>query len=185
MDLDLLDLYRSASEWSGIKVAGAVGELEAPTLCDEWSVRMLMCHMLETQRYFVQTARGENASPPSATPPEIMSHDPIADFERARIETLSTFGKPGIVKKLGQHSALLSVTSCSTDGTWPRPTDQDAAMPEGLPEAAYEIIHGRFSDDQRTGVFKPEIVLTSASSAQDKLLAYTGRDPSWRRPSER
>ena len=101
MDLDLLDLYRSASEWSGIKVAGAVGELEAPTLCDEWSVRMLMCHMLETQRYFVQTARGENASPPSATPPEIMSHDPIGDFERARIETLSTFGKPGIVEKTG------------------------------------------------------------------------------------
>ena len=30
-------------------------------------------------------------------------------------------------------------------------------MPEGLPEAAYSIIYGRFTDDQRKGVFKPEI----------------------------
>ena len=27
-------------------------------------------------------------------------------------------------------------------------------MPEGLPEAAYAIIHGRFTDDQRKGVFR-------------------------------
>ena len=31
-------------------------------------------------------------------------------------------------------------------------------MPKGLPEAAYEMIHGRFTDEQRKGVFKPEVV---------------------------
>ena len=30
-------------------------------------------------------------------------------------------------------------------------------MPQGLPEAAYEMIHGRFTDEQRKGVFKPEM----------------------------
>ena len=57
-------------------------------------------------------------------------------------------------------------------------TDQDATMPAGLPEAAYEMIHGRFTDDQREGVFKPEVALPGDASAQDRLLAYTGRDPS-------
>ena len=56
-------------------------------------------------------------------------------------------------------------------------TGQDAAMPDGLAEAAYEMIHGRFTDDQRKGVFKAEVTVADDASAQDKLLAYTGRDP--------
>ena len=36
-------------------------------------------------------------------------------------------------------------------------TGQDATMPEGLPAMAYGMIHGRFTDEQRTGVFKPEV----------------------------
>jgi len=51
-------------------------------------------------------------------------------------------------------------------------------MPDGLPEAAYALIHGRFTDDQRKGVFKPEIAVAPEASSQDRLLAYTGRDPS-------
>ena len=51
-------------------------------------------------------------------------------------------------------------------------------MPEGLPEAAYEMIHGRFTDEQRKGVFKPEVTVAARRARpQDKLLAYTGRDP--------
>ena len=57
-------------------------------------------------------------------------------------------------------------------------TAQDATMPAGLPEAAFEMIHGRFTDDQRQGVFKPEVAVPEGASAQDRLLAYTGRDPS-------
>ena len=57
-------------------------------------------------------------------------------------------------------------------------TGQDTTMPEGLPDAAYEMIHGRFTDDQRKGVFKPEIEVGADASAEDRLLAYTGRDPS-------
>jgi hypothetical protein len=53
-------------------------------------------------------------------------------------------------------------------------------MPDGLPEAAHGMIHGRFTDEQRKGVFKPEIVVGTDASPQEKLLAYTGRDPSLR-----
>ena len=48
-------------------------------------------------------------------------------------------------------------------------------MPEGLPEAAFKMIHGRFTDEQRKGIFKPELDIGPDASAQDKLLAYTGR----------
>ncbi|MBV8690169.1 MAG: TIGR03086 family protein, partial [Actinobacteria bacterium] len=55
---------------------------------------------------------------------------------------------------------------------------QDATMPDGLAAAAYEIIHGKFSDDQRKGMFKPEIKVGDDASPQEKLLAYTGRTAS-------
>ena len=64
MEFDLLDAYQRASEWTGTKVAGATTKLDAATLCDGWDVRTLMNHMLDTQRYFVGTARGENVPLP-------------------------------------------------------------------------------------------------------------------------
>jgi hypothetical protein len=51
-------------------------------------------------------------------------------------------------------------------------------MPAGLAEEVYGLIHGRFTEDQRKGVFKPEVKVGADASAQDRLLAYTGRDPS-------
>ena len=51
-------------------------------------------------------------------------------------------------------------------------------MPEDLPAAAYEMIHGRFTDEQRKGVFKPEVRVPADAPAQAKLLGYTGRIPS-------
>lgn len=62
MDFDLLDLYGNASECAGTKVSGATSDLDAPTTCDGWTVRTLMNHVLETQRYFVGSARGDDVT---------------------------------------------------------------------------------------------------------------------------
>ena len=50
-------------------------------------------------------------------------------------------------------------------------------MPPELAAAAYEMIHGRFTDEQRKGVFKPEVPVPADASPQARLLAYTGRQP--------
>ena len=50
MSSDLLDLYGRASEWTLSKVAGATEKLDGPTPCDDWDVRTLMNHMLDTQK---------------------------------------------------------------------------------------------------------------------------------------
>ena len=51
-------------------------------------------------------------------------------------------------------------------------------MPDELPACAYSIMYGRFNGEQRKGVFKPEIAVAPDATAQEKLLAYTGREPS-------
>ncbi len=178
MDLDLLDLYGRASDWTSTKVAGATSKLDVPSSCDGWDVRTLMNHMLQTQQYFVGAARGEDVSPPAGTPPDLVSDEPRADFARARAETLKTFGEPGVIDKTGPALGIAFSDQLLHGWDLARSTGQDATMPDGLPDAAYSIIYGRFTDDQRQGVFKPEIPVAPDAPAQDKLLAYTGRDPS-------
>ena len=178
METDLLGLYARASDWTLMKVAGAADNLDAPTPCDEWNVRALMNHMLDTQRYFVGAARGEKVSPPSPDPPDVIGDDPVADFERARAETMRTFGAPGVIDKTGPSLGIAFADQLLHGWDVAKATGQDATMPQGLPDAAYEMIHGRFTDDQRKGVFGPEVDIPPDSSPEDKLLAYTGRDPS-------
>jgi uncharacterized protein (TIGR03086 family) len=176
MELDLLDSYGRASAWTTTKVSGAVSQLDAPTTCEGWNVRTLLNHMLETQRYFVGSARGDNARL-SQDPPDLLSDDPISDFEQARAETLRTFGESGMIDNTGPALGIAFGDQLLHGWDVAVSTGQDPTMPEGLPEAAYAIIHGRFTEEQRKGVFKPEISIAAESSAQEKLLAYTGRDP--------
>jgi uncharacterized protein (TIGR03086 family) len=177
MDVDLLDLYGRASDWTSTKVEGAASQLDDQTTCDGWDVRTLLNHMLQTQRYFVGTARGEDVAPPGGTPPNVLSGQPAADFDRARAETLETFGEPGVIEKTGPALAIAFSDQLLHGWDLALSTGQDATMPSGLPDAAYSLIHGRFTEEQRQGIFKPEIPVGPDSSAQDRLLAYTGRDP--------
>jgi uncharacterized protein (TIGR03086 family) len=176
--MELLDQYARASEWTLDKVAGAQGQLDSPTPCEKWDVRELLNHLLETEHYFVGRARNQDVSPPSPDPPEVLGEDPVADFEAARSETLEAYGQDGVIERTGPSLGIALSDQLLHGWDLAQATGQDATMPGGLAQAAYNIIHGRFTDEQRKGVFGPEIVVPADASAQDKLLAYTGRDPS-------
>jgi len=176
--MDLLDLYARASEWSAAKASGAAADLDAPTPCERWDVRTLMNHMLETQQYFVGSARGLKVSPPGQEPPEVLGDDPVADFLDARAETLQTFAADGVIERTGPALGIAFADQLLHGWDLAIASGQDAVMPDGLAEAAYRTIHGSFTDEQRAGVFGPEIPVDSSASFQDKLLAYSGRDPS-------
>jgi uncharacterized protein (TIGR03086 family) len=176
MSTDLLKQYERASAWTATKVAGAVDKLDASTPCDDWDVKTLLNHMLDTQHYFVGAARGENVSPPAPTPPDLMSDEPVADFEQARTDTLATFGEPGVIDKTGASLGIAMSDQLLHGWDLATATGQDATMPDGLAAAVLKTIHGQFTEDQRKGIFKPELNVGPGASAQDKLLAYTGRN---------
>jgi uncharacterized protein (TIGR03086 family) len=176
MQTDLLDQYSRGSEWCAQKVAGATA-LDVPTSCDGWTVRDLLNHMLETQQYFAGSARGEDVSPPGPTPPTLLTADPVHDFASARADVLNAFGQEGVIEKTGPTLGIALSDQLLHGWDLARATDQDATMPDGLPEAAYQCIHGLFTDEQRHGVFKPELPVGDDATAQERLLAYTGRSP--------
>jgi uncharacterized protein (TIGR03086 family) len=176
MKTDPLDLYRQASDWTAEKIAHTT-DLDAATPCDGWSVRNLLDHMLDTQRYFAAAARGEQASPPNPTPPALSTQDPVADFAKSRSEVLDAFGRPGVIEKTGPVLGIAFSDQLLHGWDLARATKQDTTMPDGLAQAAYDAIHGRFTDEQREGVFKPEVPVGGDATPQQRLLAYTGRDP--------
>ncbi len=90
---------------------------------------------------------------------------------------LHAFGEAGAVDKTGPALGIAFSDQLLHGWDLARATGQDATMPAGLPDAAYELLHGRFSDDERQGVFKPEVAVPEGASPQDRLLAYTGRQP--------
>jgi uncharacterized protein (TIGR03086 family) len=173
---DLLDLYSRASAWTLDKATGAT-DLEARTPCDRWDVRTLMNHMLETQQYFVGSARGEDVSPPGQNPPELLGADPAVDFATARDETLSVFGADGVIEKTFPALGIAFSDQLLHGWDLARATGQDSAMPEDLAQAAFKMVHGNFTEEQRKGLFAPEIKVPDDAPAQDKLLAYMGRSP--------
>src|SRR5207244_12049065 len=101
------------------------------------------------------SARGDDVAPPIGAPPALIGDDPVADFEAARADVLRTFGAEGVIEKTGPSLGIAFSDQLLHGWDVARSTDQDATMPPGLPEAAYEMIHGRFTDEQRKGVFKP------------------------------
>jgi uncharacterized protein (TIGR03086 family) len=175
---DLLEFYDRASGWTAVKVEGATKKLDSPTPCDEWDVRSLLNHMLDTQRYFTGAARGEDVSPPSPVPPNLLGDDdPVATFDQSRSDLMRAFNEPGVLEQTGPALGIACADQLLHGWDLTKATGQDATMPVGLPAVAYDMIHGRFTDEQRQGVFKPEVAVAADASSQDKLLAYTGRDP--------
>lgn len=175
--MDLMDLYDQASTWAGGKVAQASSALDAQTPCEKWDVRTLLNHMLDTQRYFLGAARGEKSDPPGPTPPDTLGDDPTADFESMRSEVLAAYGEDGVVERTGPSLGIAFADQLLHGWDLARATGQDDTMPDGLADAAYAMIHGRFTDEQRAGVFGPEVPVADDASPQDRLLAYTGRNP--------
>jgi uncharacterized protein (TIGR03086 family) len=176
MTNELLDRYRTASEWTLSKVERAGDQLDAPTPCEGWDVRTLLNHMVESQRYFARSAQGKEASI-SPAPPDLIGDDPAGIYAQGRDDTIRTFSDDGVVERTGPSLGIAFSDSLLHGWDLARATGQDTTMPDGLAQAAYGIVHGAFTDDQRKGVFGPELPVGDDATAQEKLLAYTGRDP--------
>ena len=178
MAADLKDLYERASIWTASKVEGAEDQLDAPTPCDKWDVRTLVNHMIDTQEFFTGSAKGEDVSFPADPPAEHIGDDPTGTFRAACAETARTFGEPGVIEKTGPSLGIAFSDQLLHGWDLAKATGQDTTMPDGLAEAAYEMVHGKFTDEQRKGVFKPEVQVAADASPQQRLLAYTGRSTS-------
>ena len=130
---DLLDLYDRASAWTAVQVKGATQRLDRPTPCDEWDVRTLLNHMLDTQRYFTGAARGEEVARPTQAPPNLLGDDPVATFEQSRSDLMRAFNEPGVIEKTGPLLGIAFADQLFMVGISPRPPDRTRLCPRVCP----------------------------------------------------
>jgi uncharacterized protein (TIGR03086 family) len=175
--MDLLDLFERGTEWTASKLPGAADQLGQPSPCESWDVRALLNHMIDTQQYFAATARGEHASLPQPSPPALIGHDPVAAYGQTRYDTLRAYRAPGALEKTGPSLGIAFVDQLVHGWDLAKATGQDATIPDDLAGAAFVMINGQLTDDRRGASFKPAIEVPGSAAAQDKLLAYTGRQP--------
>jgi uncharacterized protein (TIGR03086 family) len=153
MDEELIDLYECASAWTLSMVPGAAERLDAPTPCEGWDVKTLMNHMVDTGRYFKNTALGEPASLPSPEPPSLIGDDPVEAFEAMQADLIRAFQSPGVLEEHGVGLGIAFSDQLLHGWDLAKATAQDATMPENLPQKAFDIVHRQFTEEQRTGVF--------------------------------
>jgi uncharacterized protein (TIGR03086 family) len=175
--MDMLDLFERGTHWSAGKIPGAVAKLGDSTPCDEWNVRTLLNHMIDTHHYFTGVARGESPALPASPPPDVLADDPVAHYEEARQATLKAFSEPGVVEKTGPSLGIAFVDQLVHGWDLATATGQDATIPDDLAQAAFQMIEGRMPPDRRGDAFKPEVPMPADASAQEKLLGYGGRAP--------
>ena len=173
--MDVIDLYERATAWSADKIPIAVGHLDATTPCDEWNVRALLNHMLDSQRWFAEVPSGQSTPGPSPTPPELIGDDPAGEYERSRQATLAAYRDPEVLEKHGPTLGIGFVDQLVHGWDLARATGQDATIPADLAAAAFGMINGRMPPDQRGAMFKPEVPMADDAPAQAKLLGYAGR----------
>jgi uncharacterized protein (TIGR03086 family) len=174
--MDLLDLYERGSAWTAEKIKGAVGNLDAPTRCDEWSVRAVINHLLHGHQIFQGAARGEPISPPQGAPPEVMGDDPAGEFESGRQATVEAFRQGDAAEKYGQALGIAFADTIIHGSDIAQATGQDATIPPDLAEAAKGMVGGLPAEGV-PGLFKARVDVGDDASASDKLLAHVGRTP--------
>jgi len=175
--MDLLDQFDRGTQWTASKIPAAADKLGETTPCDAWDVRTLLDHLIDTQKFFAAKARGEDVPFPTATPPSVIGDDPVAAYEGTRQEVLRAHREPGALEKTGPMLGIALTDQLVHGWDLATATGQDATMPEDLAEAAFATIDGRLTDEQRGKSFKAAVDVPDDASAQDRLLAYTGRQP--------
>ena len=175
--MDLLDLFERGTDWAGSKIPAATDQLDGSTPCEEWNVRTLLDHMIDSQNYFLATARGEEASLPSPSPPSLIGDDPVAQYQETRQATLAAYRESGVVEKTGPMLGIAFVDQLIHGADLAKATGQDPTMPDDLAQAAFAMVDGRLTPENRGAGFKPAIDAPEGANAQQKLLAYSGRNP--------
>jgi uncharacterized protein (TIGR03086 family) len=184
---EISDRYRAFAEGFTSRVeAVPVGDTrwQGRSPCDEWDAAGVVAHMVDTHRLFLGFVDEELPPGPDA------AADPHGAWAHASGALHAALADPGIARRT--HEGMFGVQP------WQESVDRfitpdvllhswDLARALGIDDTldpdevhlAFETAKGYPADAMRgQGVFGPEVEVADDASEQDRLLAFTGRDPS-------
>jgi uncharacterized protein (TIGR03086 family) len=182
----MIDELRQALERTANIVDGVSDDQYGdPTPCAEYDVRALMNHMVASNLMFSGVARGEGLDL-SLYEQEHLDDDPGAAFRRTAENAMAGWQRPGALdEKLafgdmpGSTVIQMHLVEALTHG-WDlaSATGQDPKLDPRLVNLALDAMQAMPQELVRGGgFFGTEVSVDDSASAQDRLVAFLGRDP--------
>lgn len=162
---------------------GVDGRWDVPTPCDEWTVRDVAAHAVETERDFLARQGYDVGEAPDAADPAaawrahaatvagILAQDGVADREYD-----GYFGRTTIAATMADFYGWDLVLHGSDIA---RATGQDWSVSEEEAAALHATADGWGDALYSEGVCAPAVPVADDASPTDRLLARLGRDPRW------
>ena len=170
-------------------------QAQDPTPCSQWDVRGLLNHLIGGLEFTAGCIAG---SPPDIRPSEADSSYLDEPDVAVLVEAYHTL-LDRVLQSGSEPGALDGIVSTPNFGEMPvgqifvgttmdqfihgwdlaKATGQDTSLDADLVEFAYGmLVSGGFANmGRQAGFIGPEIAVPDSSSAQDKLIAYMGRQP--------
>jgi uncharacterized protein (TIGR03086 family) len=178
---EIADRYRRLSDQFAATVAGVtIDQWESPTPCEEWSVRDLVRHAVDTQGMFLGFVGREAGGIPS------VDDDPVAAWDAARAAVQADLDDPELATaEFTGHFGTSTLESAVDRFLNPdlvihrwdlaRATGQDETID---PTDAERVLEGarEFGDAFRSpGACGPEIPVPDDADIQTRVLGFYGR----------
>ncbi|HEU0022615.1 MAG TPA: TIGR03086 family metal-binding protein [Dehalococcoidia bacterium] len=158
-------------------------QLSQPTPCSYWTVQGLMAHMATGPSQL--SAFLESGTPP--TPGTLSKESSLQAFDAATAKALTAAKAPGALAKQcktpvgemtgGQFMMMVAGDLCVHAWDLAKATGQDTKLDPKLAEVSHAVFSPMAQFARQAGAFGPEVKVPANASAQDKLLAMTGRKP--------
>ncbi len=164
-------------------VDAAEGRWDAATPCDDWTVRDVVNHTIETERDFF-AKRGLDLGPaPDLT-------EPAGAWSSHAAAMVEVLGRDGVAEEAydGYFGPTTVADTMADFYGWDlvihgwdiaRATGQVWGIGDDEVEQLNATADGWGDALHSEGVCGPEVVLPDDASPQDRLLARLGRDPDW------
>ena len=179
---------QEAFQWaSGVVHNVKPDQLDDPTRCEGWTVRMLMTHMIGAAQAFAAGVPRGDVSPQVDVRIDLCGDDWGATFDAAWPGVLEAWAgadpegttqfpwgpTPNFISR-----RLLVMESAIHGSDLAAATGQDSRIPDDLAEATSELTAILYGDPaNRAGEFAPAIAVPDSASASDKAVAFLGRQP--------
>jgi uncharacterized protein (TIGR03086 family) len=184
---NLLDLFSKGQDQFGMRVHRINSEQwGTATPCSDWTVRQLVDHLIDEQRWVPPIVAGKSLAQAQAVvdSPQV-GEDPVAHWDAAAAASRTAIGEPGALERevtlsRGQTPATEYLSELILDlavHSWDlgRAVGITDPLPADLISHAAGLVQG--VDLSSTGAFDPPVSVSPDASDEDRLMAATGRDP--------
>jgi len=164
------------------------GAWDAPSPCEGWSAREVAGHAMGVVNNIAAKAGVGEAVDPFGDVGAIAGDDPVESYRMIRNRLLDALDQDGVLEqmvtsRLGDRpmdAYLAAMTGDTLVHTWD--VARAAGVDDTLDPELVRIVHESMVEEESPGMrtpgrYDPAVDADDDMSAQDRLIAYTGRDP--------